>query len=495
MRVLRWLMFGLLLAAVVGAVWVFQQRRLPSPIARHIGPPVVVGALSERPVLFATAEYRFVPATTEAVEGRLTVPQNRARRDGLTVDLHYLRFPAATNDSSGTTFYLEDGPGVAASRAVAGPRFAFVQRLRAAGEVVVVDQRGTFYSPPTLQCTGRIDFRLDEEATVLNRAEVIAPYIRTCARVVNAEADLSAFNTRESARDLDALREALGLDQISLVGVGYGSQLALEYARLFPERLLSIVALGLEAPHQVYKLPSQVEPALERVAAAAAERAPNLLDDLAEVLGALESAAVTVALDLPGRPEIVLGRMDFEAWLYAALGSRTGIGAIPRAVGRALQGDYREVAEAVAQSRAAVAWSLTPVAVTCSGGASAGRLERILVESEFARLRHFPNAPLVATCGAWPAAVLPADFRFPVESDAFVLAVVGTLDVHASVEALEEALEGLPNVTVVTVEGAAGGDDLMVEPAVVADLVVQFLRQERVAVERVVLGPIRFLSP
>lgn len=495
MRVLRWLVFGLLLAATVGGVWVLQQRRLPSPIARYLGPPVIAGPRSERPVLFAAGEYRFVPATTEAVEGRLTVPQSRARRDGLTVDLHYLRFLSATNDPSGTTFYLDDGPGVAATRAVAGSRFAFVQRLRAAGEVVVVDQRGTYYSPPTLQCTARIEFPLDEAATPLNRAEAIAPYVRACAREVSAEADVGAFNTRESARDVDELREALGLDQINLVGVGYGSQLALEYARLFPQRVLSIVALGLEAPHQVYKLPSQMEPALERVAAAAAERAPNLLNDLAEVLDGLESAAVTVALDLPGRPEIVLGRMDFEAWLYAALGSRAGIGAIPRAVGRALQGDYREVALAVAQSRAAAAWSLTPAAINCASGASAGRRERILVESEFARLRYVPNALLVATCGAWPAPVLPADFRFPVESDAFVLAVVGTLDVHASLEAVDEALEGLPNATVVTVEGAARGDDLLVEAGAVADLVVQFLRQEQLAVERVVLGPIRFLSP
>ncbi len=495
MRVLRWLMLGLLLAGVVGAVWLLLQRRLPSPIARYLGPPIVAGPLSERPVLFATSEYRLVSATTEAIEGRLTVPQNRSRRDGLTVDLHYLRFLSAINDPGGTTFYLEDGPGVAASQAVAGPRFAFVQRLRAAGDVVVVDQRGTYYSPPTLQCTGRIDFPLGEAATPLNRAEAIAPYVRTCAREVNAEADLGAFNTRESARDLDELRDALGLDQINLVGVGYGSQLALEYARLFPKRVLSIVALGLEAPHQVYKLPSQVEPALERVAAAAAERAPNLLDELAEVLDGLENAAVTVALDLPGRPEIVLGRMDFEAWLYAALGSRAGIRAIPRAVGRALQGDYRDVALAVAQSRAAVAWSLIPAAINCSAGASAGRRERILVESEFARLRYFPNAPLIATCGGWPAAVLPGDYRFPIESDAFVLAVVGTLDVHASVEAVEEALEGLPNATVVTVEGAARGDDLLVEAGVVAGLVVQFLRQEQLAVERVVLGPIRFLSP
>lgn len=495
MRIVRWLMVGVLVAAALGAVWVVQQRRLTSPIARALGPALATGPRSEQAVLVATADYWFVPTSTHAVEGRLTVAQNHTRPDGRTVDLHYLRFAATTNEPGVTAFYLEDGPGIAASRAVVGPRFAFVQRLRAAGEVVVVDQRGTYYSPPTLQCSTPLGFPLDEAATPDSRADVLASYVRSCVREVSPEADVAAFNTRESARDLDELRQALGLDQINLVGVGYGSQLALEYARLFPDRVLSIVALGLEAPHQVYKLPSQIEPALERVAAAAAARHPNLLGDLAEILQGLDGAAVTVALDVPGRPEIVLGRMDFEGWLYAALASRGGIAAIPRAVGRALQGDFREVALAVAQSRVATPWSLTPAAVHCAAGANSGRLERIQVEAEFATVRTFPNDVLAAVCAAWPAAVLPADFRYPVESRAAILAVAGTLDVHTSLEAVEEALEGLPNATVVTVDGAARGDDLLVAARAVADLAVQFLRQRPLAVERVVLPPIEFRSP
>ena len=82
MRVVRWLMFALLLAAVVGSVWVLQQRRLGSPVARYLGSAVVSGSLSERPILFATANYRLMPTTAQASEGRLAVPQNRARRDG-----------------------------------------------------------------------------------------------------------------------------------------------------------------------------------------------------------------------------------------------------------------------------------------------------------------------------------------------------------------------------------------------------------------------------
>lgn len=495
MRVVRWLLLIVVLAAVAGSIWVLQQRRLGSPVARYLGPAVVTGALSERPILFASAVHLLVPRTAAAIEGRLTVPQNRGRADGRTVDLHYLRFAATAANTGAATFYLEDGPGAAASRVIAGARFAFLQQLRAAGDVVVVDHRGTYFSPPTLQCAGRLDFPLEDEATPENRAEAVTPYLRSCAREVSAEADLGTFNTRESARDLDDLRVALGLDRINVVGVGYGSQLALEYARLFPNHVASIVAVGLEAPHQIYKLPSQIDPALARIAAAAAVRYPNLLHDLAQVLDALESAPVRVVLDIPGRPEITLGRVDFEAWLYAAAASRAGIATIPRAVGRALQGDYRDMARTVAAARAPSAWSLTPIAFNCSAGLSIGRAEQVLVESELALLRYVPSAMLNAVCRGWPAPRLPADFRYPIESNVDILAVVGTLDVHTSLEAVEEALEGLPHATVVTVEGAARGEDLLVEAGAVAELAVQFLRKEVLAVERIVLAPIGFLPP
>ena len=495
MRLIRWSILALLIAAIAAAGWAVQQRRLASPIARYLGPAVTSGPLSERPALFATSVYRLLPTTVEAVQGRLTVAQNRVRPDGRMVDLHFLRFAALTNDPGATTFYLEDGPGAAASRTVAGRRFAFLQQLRAAGDVVVTDQRGTHYSPPTLQCTTPLEFPLDDEATLPGRAALLAPYLRNCARELAPEADLATFNTRESARDLDELRQALGLDQINLVGVGYGSQLALEYVRLFPDRVLSAVLMGVEAPHQVYKLPTHVDAALERVGAAAAERYPNLLADILDVLAALDAAAVHVALDIPERAEVVLGRMDVEAWLYSALASRAGIGTIPRGVGRMLQGDYRDIALAVAQSRASAALSLLPVAVSCSAGASLGRRERIEVEAEMAVLRYFPQAPLLATCGAWTGGMLPDDFRQPIESEAYVLAVSGTLDVHTSIEAAEEALEGFPNAIHLIVDGAARGDDLLVEARAVGELVVQFLRQEQLSVDRVVLGPISFLAP
>jgi pimeloyl-ACP methyl ester carboxylesterase len=54
-----------------------------------------------------------------------------------------------------------------------------------------------------------------------------------------------------SVDDLDAVRQALGLERVSLEGVSYGTYLALSYARAHPdhvERLVLDSTLATESP-------------------------------------------------------------------------------------------------------------------------------------------------------------------------------------------------------------------------------------------------------
>ena len=54
------------------------------------------------------------------------------------------------------------------------------------------------------------------------------PYIRS-------ESDLGLFTTSIAVQDLDAVRRALGAERIDLVGASYGTRVALEYQRQFPQ--------------------------------------------------------------------------------------------------------------------------------------------------------------------------------------------------------------------------------------------------------------------
>ena len=56
------------------------------------------------------------------------------------------------------------------------------------------------------------------------------------------------LNTPETAKDLENLRVALGVDKLTLFGVSYGAQVAAEYARRFPDATAAVV---LDSPTPV----------------------------------------------------------------------------------------------------------------------------------------------------------------------------------------------------------------------------------------------------
>mgnify|MGYP003563281169 CR=1 FL=1 len=67
-----------------------------------------------------------------------------------------------------------------------------------------------------------------------------------CAR--NHEALLPRMGSAESARDMDRVRAALGVEQVSYLGFSYGTALGASYARLFPERVRVMVLDGAIDP-------------------------------------------------------------------------------------------------------------------------------------------------------------------------------------------------------------------------------------------------------
>ena len=55
---------------------------------------------------------------------------------------------------------------------------------------------------------------------------------------------LNHISTADAARDMDAIREALGEDEISYFGWSYGTQLGATWATLFPDTVRAAVLDG-----------------------------------------------------------------------------------------------------------------------------------------------------------------------------------------------------------------------------------------------------------
>lgn len=95
--------------------------------------------------------------------------------------------------------------------------------------LILLDQRGTGFSEPSLACAGR--------------------EWRSCrGRLAAAGIDLAAYNTVENAADVNDLRAALGHERVNLWAGSYGTRLALEVLRRYPGTVRAAVLDGVSPP-------------------------------------------------------------------------------------------------------------------------------------------------------------------------------------------------------------------------------------------------------
>ena len=151
-------------------------------------------------------------ALAEATCGYLVVPENRSQPNGRTIRLMVAKYPARSPEKRpDPVVYLAGGPGDIVPLEVNGLIAADFIRDR---DIVAMSQRGTMFSEPALTCAAIDDFarellglRFYSEAT--KRAHLAAT--EACHRELAATgADLSAYNSTESAADFADLRKVLG---------------------------------------------------------------------------------------------------------------------------------------------------------------------------------------------------------------------------------------------------------------------------------------------
>src|SRR6478672_6163168 len=153
----------------------------------------------------------------------LRVSEDPRKPNGPMISLRIAVLPATKRPAAGALFYLEGGPGGAATAAAirVNDFFAQVQRNR---DLVMVDQRGTGGSR-RLACADVYVPRTD--------ARAVSRYLRRCLARLGADPRL--YTTNEAAHDLEAVRRTLGYGKIDLFGGSYGATLAQAYARRFPD--------------------------------------------------------------------------------------------------------------------------------------------------------------------------------------------------------------------------------------------------------------------
>lgn len=475
------------------------------PALEPTGPEKVDGPLSLTPILFGTTRSAPQLTSVEAELGQLQVPERHARPDGRQIQVRFVRFPATgpAGGSSHPIVYLAGGPGGSGTHTASGDRFPLFQRLREVADVIAYDQRGTWGTEPYMICPGSWSYPLDKPASLTILRTSVEPFLEECADHWGSQADPAAYNSVESAEDLESLRKALGAEKLTLWGISYGTHLGLAYIRAHPERVHRAILAGVEGPHHTYKLPARIETVVQRIGAAieadprASRAAPDFMNSLRSLAEKLDREPVPVRIEDPETGEaltVVVGGQDLRDGVFAVLGERAHMEAELLTQGLPiLEGDLRILAQFALSKRRENQELVMSLSMDCASGASAARRALILEQSKTTLLGD-SNLWLEAACPSWPVEDLGNAFRAPVHSEVPALFISGSLDIKTPPENAEEILSGFPFGRHLIIEGGCHDDDLFLSSPEIIEAMMTFLRGGDPP-RRIQLAPLRFEVP
>jgi pimeloyl-ACP methyl ester carboxylesterase len=205
-----------------------------------------------RPLERFTKPLKWAPCTGEDAPeapyecATLKVPLDYKNIKGETIDIAMIRIPASEGEAKGVVLTNPGGPGVSGFDSMANAGEYEVSKLGLYEfDYVSFDPRGVdrsyglkCYSDKELDLTMMTDWTPDTDAEkkVLKEAEKIGD---GCVEKFGEK--LRHFNTANTARDMDLMRESMGFKKINFLGYSYGTYLGGVYATLFPEQVETMV--------------------------------------------------------------------------------------------------------------------------------------------------------------------------------------------------------------------------------------------------------------
>jgi len=175
-------------------------------------------------------------AQTNISCGYLIVPEDRNHIENTyELELFVVQIDAITESNTLPFVYLEGGPGGAAS---ASFDFWLDSSIHQDYDIILIDQRGTGLSYPSLDCYEYHE--VDDDSWVKDCRDRL---------VEDEEIALSAYTSANSAHDIHDLLVALNIDKAHIYGASYGTRLALTMMRDFPDRIATVILDAVYPPH------------------------------------------------------------------------------------------------------------------------------------------------------------------------------------------------------------------------------------------------------
>lgn len=285
--------------------------------------------------------------------GYVTLPQDYANPDTLDVEIYYSQtFTHSEFPQPDPLVYLVGGPGSSGSQLLQSSFRAYLQAFAADRDIIVIDQRGTGLSNPSLYCQ-EIIFRITDvlESRQDTHADTMLDILSDCYDRLSANGiALETFHSANNARDVTNVLLSLGYEEWNLVGVSYGSRLALTMMRDYPQYIRSVIL------DSVYPLQADLyvdsyyngERALAVLFEACAidsdcnERYPDLATIFYDLYNRLNETPLEVTFSPPRirTLDIELSGYRLYDWVFTWLYSVDSIESIPRIVYELDAGQY-----------------------------------------------------------------------------------------------------------------------------------------------------------
>ncbi len=398
----------------------------------------------------------------EAQCATMQVPEDRSKPDGRKIELH-IAWLQPSNEADALPdplVMIAGGPGQSALQSfpMFMPALKDARKLRS---ILLIDQRGTGKSNP-LNCKDEREDRLDAAP------EAAAALTRACIETLSAKADLRHYTTTEAVADLDAVRQALGIDQLNLYGVSYGTRVAQQYAMRHPQHTRTITldspvpnTLGLGnifARNLDDALAAQF--AVCKASPSCAKAMGDPQAELRALLARLRTSPVQVAYRDASTGEEKTGTLtaDHVAGLvrmYAYMPAAAGL--LPQQIREASQGRYDRLMtlammlQGELEDGMAMGMQMSVICTEDAGSfnVNAGDADTVLGTRM--------TESMAEMCAAWPAGTKPADFNAPLKGDVPALVLSGEYDPVTPPRYAEEIAKGLPNARWFNLKGQGHG--------------------------------------
>ena len=381
--------------------------------------------------------------------GYLKVPENRSKQRSAMIQLPVYIFKSRSeNPKKDPIIWLTGGPG---SSIMQSAKYAEYYRYLDERDLILFEQRGTSYARPHLSCPEWAEAMheatmnaISAEKKEQDDGQLDSLYLhaaKSCRdRLTRKGIDLDGYNTNEIAADVVDLKTALGLGQINLLAISYGTKIAQVLLRDYPEVVRSAVLdspLPIEANYDETSIRNLVSTYEQIFADCAADTScneafPDLGDRFFAFLEDITEQPLQIKTYHPQlKKEVVFHLQGKDIGGLLGGFNTAQMVSVPAMIAQILDGDYQVLAEMLQElSPGSGAGAGMRISVWCAEESPfVSRSELMAERQRFKALMGLGSATVrPEVCDVWQVEPAPARENQPVKSAVPVLILSGSYD-------------------------------------------------------------------